>query len=65
MPTGCSLFPKEIFRASRRWVEKRYTNVVYWNELERGGHFAAFEQPDVFVRELRACFRHMRGRNGG
>ncbi len=65
VPTGCSLFPKEIFRASRRWVEKRYTNVVYWNELERGGHFAAFEQPDVFVRELRACFRHMREPKGG
>lgn len=60
VPTGCSLFPKEIFRASRRWVEKRYTNVVYWNELARGGHFAAFEQPEVFVRELRACFGQMR-----
>jgi len=52
--------PKEIFRASRRWVEKRYTNLVYWNELARGGHFAAFEQPEAFVRELCACFRLMR-----
>jgi len=60
VPSGVSLFPKEIFRASRRWVEKRYTNLVYWNELPRGGHFAAFEQPEVFVRELRACFRQMR-----
>jgi pimeloyl-ACP methyl ester carboxylesterase len=57
---GVSQFPKEIFRASRRWAEKRYTNIVYWNELERGGHFAAFEQPEVFVRELRACFEKMR-----
>ncbi len=59
-PTGCSIFPKEIIRASRRWVEKRFKNLVYWNELERGGHFAAFEQPDLFVSELRACFRNMR-----
>jgi pimeloyl-ACP methyl ester carboxylesterase len=60
VPTGCSIFPKEIIRASRRWAEKRFKNIVYWNELERGGHFAAFEQPEVFVEELRACFRHMR-----
>jgi pimeloyl-ACP methyl ester carboxylesterase len=58
--TGCSIFPKEIFRTSRRWAAKRFTNLVYWNELEKGGHFAAFEQPEVFVRELRACFRNMR-----
>jgi pimeloyl-ACP methyl ester carboxylesterase len=60
VPSGASLYPKEIFRASRRWVEKRYVNLVYWNELARGGHFAAFEQPEAFVRELRACFRLMR-----
>lgn len=58
--TGCSIFPKEIFRCSRRWAEKRFTNLVYWNELQKGGHFAAFEQPETFVSELRACFRHMR-----
>ncbi|MEO7437791.1 MAG: epoxide hydrolase, partial [Candidatus Binatia bacterium] len=40
--------------------EKRYKNIVYWNELDRGGHFAAFEQPAAFVDELRACFRLMR-----
>ena len=62
MPTGCSVFPKEIFRSSRRWAEKRFTNLVYWNELERGGHFAAFEQPAAFVNELRACFRNLRGK---
>jgi len=59
--TGCSIFPKEIFRSSRRWAEKKFKNLVYWNELEKGGHFAAFEQPETFVGELRACFRHMRG----
>jgi pimeloyl-ACP methyl ester carboxylesterase len=60
VPTGCSIFPKEIFRCSRRWAEKRFPNLVYWNELERGGHFAAFEQPETFVEEVRACFRHVR-----
>ena len=60
VPTGCSIFPKEIFRSSRRWAEKRFTNLVHWSELPKGGHFAAFEQPETFVNELRACFRHMR-----
>ncbi len=60
IPVGCSIFPKEIFRVSRRWAEKRYQNLVYWNRLDHGGHFAAFEQPEVFARELRACFAKMR-----
>lgn len=60
LPTGCSIFPKEIMRTSRRWAEKRFPNLVYWNELDKGGHFAAFEQPDTFVDELRKCFRKMR-----
>ncbi len=60
IPVGCSIFPKEIFRSSRRWAEKRFTRLVYWNELDKGGHFAAFEQPKTFIDELRACFRHMR-----
>ena len=59
-PTGCSVFPKEIFRPSRRWTEKRFTDVRYWNELDRGGHFAAFEQPGLFVEEVRAFFRLVR-----
>ncbi|MBW2418017.1 MAG: epoxide hydrolase [Deltaproteobacteria bacterium] len=60
VPTGCSIFPKEIIRSSRRWAEKRFTDIVYWNERDKGGHFAAFEQPEAFVEELRACFRYMR-----
>ncbi len=59
-PTGCSIFPKELIRCSRRWVEKRYRNIVYWNELSKGGHFAAFEQPESFVSEIRSCFDRMR-----
>ena len=59
-PTGCSIFPKEIFRCSRRWADRRYSNIIHWNELGRGGHFAAFEQPEMFVTEVRDCFRSMR-----
>jgi epoxide hydrolase len=60
IPSGVSMFPKEIFRASRRWVEERFKNLVHYNVLEKGGHFAAFEQPNTFVDEVRTCFRHMR-----
>lgn len=60
LPTGCSIFPKEIVPTPRSWAEQRYTNIVHWNELDKGGHFAAFEQPELFVNELRNCFRLMR-----
>ena len=60
IPVGCSIFPKEIFRTSRRWAEKRFQKIVHWNELDKGGHFAAFEQPATFINEVRTCFRHMR-----
>jgi pimeloyl-ACP methyl ester carboxylesterase len=59
-PTGCSIFPNEVIRLSRRWAEKRFTDLRYWNELDRGGHFAAFEQPDLFVGELRSFFALVR-----
>jgi pimeloyl-ACP methyl ester carboxylesterase len=60
VPTGCSIFPKELPRPSRRWAEKRYIDIRYWNEPSRGGHFAAFERPDIFVDEVRAFFRLVR-----
>ena len=60
VPSGMSIFPKEIFRASRRWAERRFTDIRHWNELDRGGHFAAFEQPAVFVDEVRTFFRAVR-----
>jgi pimeloyl-ACP methyl ester carboxylesterase len=59
-PTGCSIFPKEIIRISRRWAETRFTDIRYWNELDKGGHFAAFEQPELFVNEIRSFFRLVR-----
>ena len=60
VPVAVSVFPKEIFQASKRWCEARYKNLSYYNSLEKGGHFAAFEQPDVFVEEVRAGFRPLR-----
>lgn len=60
IPTGCSIFPKEIFKTSQRWAEKRFTNLVHFNVLDKGGHFAAFEQPSSFVDEVRTCFRQTR-----
>ena len=60
IPVGCSIFPKEIFRCSRRWAEKRFLNLIHWNELGTGGHFAAFEQPETYVDEIRTCFRQVR-----
>ena len=60
VPVGCSIFPHEIFRTSRRWAEKRFTDLRHFNVLDAGGHFAAFEQPEAFVDEVRAAFRTMR-----
>jgi len=60
IPTGCSIFPKEIFKTSRRWAESKFTNIIHFNVLDKGGHFAAFEQPEVFVDEVRTCFRQVR-----
>ncbi len=60
MPVGASIFPKEIFRCSRRWAEKRFSNLIHFNTLDKGGHFAAFEQPDVFVEEVQNCFAQLR-----
>jgi epoxide hydrolase len=65
VPAGCSVFPKENPRPSRRWASKRFTDIRYWGEPARGGHFAAFEQPDIFVNEVRACFRSFRRPAGG
>jgi epoxide hydrolase len=60
VPMTASIFPKELHRPSRRWAEQIYTDIRYWNEVEKGGHFAAFEQPELFVTEIRAAFRSFR-----
>lgn len=60
VPMGGSRFSADIFPTSERWARPFFPKMVYWNEFDRGGHFAALEQPEVFVQELRACFRLMR-----
>lgn len=57
IPAGISQFPKEIFGTSKRWAETRFKNLVHYNELPKGGHFAAFEQPALFVGEVRTALR--------
>lgn len=54
VPTGCSVYPKEVPRPSRRWAARRFTNIVHWSEPAHGGHFAAWERPELFVGDLRA-----------
>jgi pimeloyl-ACP methyl ester carboxylesterase len=60
VPVGCSVFPRELQRPSRRWAARRFTDIRYWNEPPKGGHFAAFEQPEAFVGEVRSFFRLIR-----
>jgi pimeloyl-ACP methyl ester carboxylesterase len=60
VPVGFTVFPDEIFRAPRSWVERAYPNLVYFHEADRGGHFAAWEEPQLFSSELRAAFRSLR-----
>jgi pimeloyl-ACP methyl ester carboxylesterase len=59
VPTGVARFPKEIMRFPRAWVEQRY-NVTHWTDMPKGGHFAAMEQPALFVEDVRAFFRTLR-----
>ncbi|MFL6294353.1 MAG: epoxide hydrolase, partial [Actinomycetes bacterium] len=60
LPVGFTTFPDEIFTAPRSWVEQGYPTLTYFNEADRGGHFAAWEEPQLFSEELRAAFRTLR-----
>ena len=60
IPVGFTTFPGEIFRAPGSWVEKAYSNVIYFNEAGKGGHFAAWEEPELFCEEVRAAFKSLR-----
>ena len=60
VPVGFTTFPGEIFAAPRSWVETVYPGLAYFNEVNRGGHFAAWEEPNLFSEEVRAAFRSMR-----
>jgi pimeloyl-ACP methyl ester carboxylesterase len=60
LPYGFTTFPGEIWKTPRSWVEKNYPNTIYFNEVDRGGHFAAWEEPQLFSEELRKAFRSLR-----
>jgi pimeloyl-ACP methyl ester carboxylesterase len=60
LPVGYTVFPDELFQAPRHWVKHAYHNLVYFNQAEKGGHFAAWEEPEIFARELRAAFTTLR-----
>lgn len=60
LPVACSIFPAEMRRPPRRWAERVFADIIYWNRAARGGHFAAFEQPAIFVDEVRAGLRSLR-----
>jgi pimeloyl-ACP methyl ester carboxylesterase len=60
MPVAVSVFPGEIYCAPRTWAERCYHNLIYFNEVDDGGHFAAWEQPQLFTREVRNAFRTLR-----
>ncbi|MGY1739471.1 MULTISPECIES: epoxide hydrolase family protein [unclassified Blastococcus] len=60
VPVGFTTFPGEIWRTPRRWAEQSYPTLAYFNEVDRGGHFAAWEEPELFTTEVRAAFRPVR-----
>jgi pimeloyl-ACP methyl ester carboxylesterase len=60
VPVGFTTFPGEIFRTPRTWAEKSYPSLTYFNEVDRGGHFAAWEEPELFATEIRAAFKPLR-----
>jgi pimeloyl-ACP methyl ester carboxylesterase len=60
LPVGVTVFPDEIYRAPKSWAQRAYPNLSYFNEVDKGGHFAAWEQPELFSRELRAAFKPLR-----
>ena len=59
-PVAVSVFPDELYAAPKTWAERAYPKLIYYNKLDKGGHFAAWEQPAVFSAELRAGFRPLR-----
>src|SRR5882724_4787378 len=65
IPFAISVFPDELYQAPRSWAERAYPhNLIHYNRLDRGGHFAAWEQPQLFSEEMRASFRPLRRREG-
>jgi pimeloyl-ACP methyl ester carboxylesterase len=65
VPAAVSVFPEEVYQAPRSWSERSYHNLIHFNEVSKGGHFAAWEQPKLFTEELRAGFRSLRAQPAG
>jgi hypothetical protein len=60
VPAAVSIFPRELYQAPRSWTEQAYPNLIYFNELDKGNHFAAWQEPELFTTEIRAAFRSLR-----
>ncbi len=60
IPVAVTVFPGEQYQAPRSWTEQAYPNLIYFNEVDQGGHFAAWEQPQLYSEEIRAAFRSIR-----
>jgi len=61
IPVGVTVFPGEAYRPPRQWVERAYRSLIYYNRVDKGGHFAAWEEPELFTTEVRAASRPLRG----
>jgi hypothetical protein len=60
VPAALTVFPHELYQAPRSWTEQAYPNLIYFNEVEKGNHFAAWQEPELFTSGLRAAFRSLR-----
>jgi pimeloyl-ACP methyl ester carboxylesterase len=60
LPVAITVFPEDVYRPPETWANRAYPNLIYFHEVDRGGHFAAWEQPELFASELRAAFRSLR-----
>jgi pimeloyl-ACP methyl ester carboxylesterase len=65
IPVAVSAFPDEIYQAPRSWAERAFPKLIHYNKLDKGGHFAAWEQPQVFCNEMRVAFRSLRPSQNG
>ena len=64
VPVAITVFPEDVYRAPETWARRAYRNLIYFHEVDKGGHFAAWEQPELFAAELRAAFKSLRAATG-
>jgi pimeloyl-ACP methyl ester carboxylesterase len=60
VPVGITVFPEDVYRAPETWARRAYPNLIHFHQVDRGGHFAAWEEPELFASEVRAAFRSLR-----